>query len=345
MPMLRKSVVCREVAKGDSSPASELFLKTKMCKFFVQGRCARGSSCKFAHGEGDMTSLPDFSKTEMCIAFLRTGACANGERCRFAHHEVELRPRLQTRPVRTAAPAPPTPVAPRRESAMAADATTWSLNIGCKPVAARQLLREEQEQFQLDDIQEQVQQLQRVELRRQQTMQQHRELQNLLQDCNNNICPEQAAQLNEVAENLQRVAAVIQALQHLVPAPELGHPSVRKLGPPSVRTSWADASDRSAPHTPYDGDESPFASEGSAWSRQTTDDHDSQECIFGRQDTEDSQVSWNGEELDSSDSGVDEVDQACRWKVEVKNSFLTVVEDDSVDKPLRRSKSLSSLPW
>lgn len=98
--------------------------KTKMCEFFLNGKCKYGADCAFAHHESEIRNAPDLKKTRLCHAFskgrcddsdcnfahgqeeLRTtdfcfkktlcmwhskGTCANGERCRFAHGKPDLR--------------------------------------------------------------------------------------------------------------------------------------------------------------------------------------------------------------------------------------------------------------
>ena len=37
--------------------------RTRLCKFFAIGACAKGSACTFAHGMGHLREQPDFSKT------------------------------------------------------------------------------------------------------------------------------------------------------------------------------------------------------------------------------------------------------------------------------------------
>lgn len=98
--------------------------KTKMCEYFIDGRCRYGASCAFAHEESEIRAVPDLRKTRLCHAFsqgrcdskdcnfahgqeeLKTtdfcfkktlciwhakGKCANGDKCRFAHGSEELK--------------------------------------------------------------------------------------------------------------------------------------------------------------------------------------------------------------------------------------------------------------
>ncbi|CAK9036260.1 unnamed protein product [Durusdinium trenchii] len=66
--------------------------QTRLCKFFVMGKCTRGQSCAFAHGQDKLRQQPDFSKTRLCADFMELGSCAEGEGCKFAHGKSELRP-------------------------------------------------------------------------------------------------------------------------------------------------------------------------------------------------------------------------------------------------------------
>mmetsp|Transcript_45355 Transcript_45355/g.97238 ORF Transcript_45355/g.97238 Transcript_45355/m.97238 type:complete len:291 (-) Transcript_45355:184-1056(-) len=72
-------------------------VKTRMCSFFLQKKCLRGSSCKFAHHESELRSAPDYSKTRLCNAYLQTGVCPDEEACTFAHSHEELRVRESRR--------------------------------------------------------------------------------------------------------------------------------------------------------------------------------------------------------------------------------------------------------
>jgi hypothetical protein len=65
--------------------------KTKMCSFFEVGRCRKGESCGFAHGEAELGVLPDLTKTSLCLAW-KAGTCtSSAANCRFAHGKQYLR--------------------------------------------------------------------------------------------------------------------------------------------------------------------------------------------------------------------------------------------------------------
>lgn len=108
---------------GNSRAKGGLFLKTKLCKFNAMGMCARGSDCKFAHGDSELSKLPDFSKTEFCPVLLRTGMCPDGATCRFAHAQEELRPRVAERSLSSEAWSLQGGSAPERSSQQTAQQT------------------------------------------------------------------------------------------------------------------------------------------------------------------------------------------------------------------------------
>lgn len=67
-----------------------VFGKTKMCKFYILGVCARGSDCAFAHDATEMNQMPDLSRTKICKTLINTGDCDDPE-CTYAHNKEELR--------------------------------------------------------------------------------------------------------------------------------------------------------------------------------------------------------------------------------------------------------------
>jgi hypothetical protein len=66
------------------------FRKTKLCSYYLAGRCTFGSQCFYAHNPDDVQDAPDLKKTKLCIAW-QDGTCANGADCGFAHGAKELR--------------------------------------------------------------------------------------------------------------------------------------------------------------------------------------------------------------------------------------------------------------
>ncbi|CAE6918489.1 Zc3h6 [Symbiodinium sp. CCMP2592] len=75
--------------------------KTKLCKSFLQGKCAHGENCSFAHGDSDLRVTSGIYKTQMCN-FYERGHCKKGDRCNHAHGDADLRPSFspQKTPVR-----------------------------------------------------------------------------------------------------------------------------------------------------------------------------------------------------------------------------------------------------
>jgi hypothetical protein len=66
------------------------FRKTKLCSYYLAGRCTFGTQCFYAHNPEDIQDAPDLKKTKLCIAW-QDGTCANGSTCGFAHGAKELR--------------------------------------------------------------------------------------------------------------------------------------------------------------------------------------------------------------------------------------------------------------
>lgn len=65
--------------------------KTKLCSFFVEGKCRRGSACGYAHGTCELEVTPDLTKTSICFAW-KQGLCPNSaSKCPFAHGHRDLR--------------------------------------------------------------------------------------------------------------------------------------------------------------------------------------------------------------------------------------------------------------
>lgn len=70
---------------------SVIFHKTRICKFFSEGECPRGSACTYAHSEAQLQPSPDFFRTRLCFEFCWTGQCPAAGGCRYAHSQEELR--------------------------------------------------------------------------------------------------------------------------------------------------------------------------------------------------------------------------------------------------------------
>ncbi|CAK9008351.1 unnamed protein product [Durusdinium trenchii] len=65
--------------------------RTKICRFWVFGRCALGDDCNFAHSKDDLQEQPNLVATELCFQFMSRGTCRRGADCTFAHGVSELR--------------------------------------------------------------------------------------------------------------------------------------------------------------------------------------------------------------------------------------------------------------
>jgi len=73
------------------------FFKTKICKFWENNQCQRGSSCVYAHGAHELCEAPNLEKTALCFKVLKGGTCSNPD-CKFAHSVVELRASVSKAP-------------------------------------------------------------------------------------------------------------------------------------------------------------------------------------------------------------------------------------------------------
>mmetsp|Transcript_53132 Transcript_53132/g.124450 ORF Transcript_53132/g.124450 Transcript_53132/m.124450 type:complete len:228 (+) Transcript_53132:72-755(+) len=80
----------------ETKPPLVIFQKTKMCRFYQQGLCTRGSACMFAHDPAEIRPMPDFSRTRFCESFITKGAC-NDPTCTYAHNREQLRRRKPMR--------------------------------------------------------------------------------------------------------------------------------------------------------------------------------------------------------------------------------------------------------
>jgi len=70
---------------------SHILDKTRICKFYMDGRCTKGEACTFAHSPAELQPQPIFYKTRYCPELVRLGACSAGSSCSYAHSRDERR--------------------------------------------------------------------------------------------------------------------------------------------------------------------------------------------------------------------------------------------------------------
>lgn len=71
---------------------NKMMKKTKMCSFYMYGKCTRGEECMYAHNSLELQGKPNLRKTSLCPQFMESGYCewmSNG--CEYAHGLHELR--------------------------------------------------------------------------------------------------------------------------------------------------------------------------------------------------------------------------------------------------------------
>lgn len=90
MPQIVKVDQAKKVATSEKKAAKNKDLqKTRLCVYFLQGKCTYGSNCTFAHEAAEVKSVPDLRKTQLCTKFAE-GKCTN-KNCTYAHGEAELK--------------------------------------------------------------------------------------------------------------------------------------------------------------------------------------------------------------------------------------------------------------
>lgn len=60
-------------------------IKTELCRKFMQGLCAHGSKCNYAHGYPELRTAP-----KLCRMFMYNRHCTYGNTCRYLHSAVPL---------------------------------------------------------------------------------------------------------------------------------------------------------------------------------------------------------------------------------------------------------------
>ncbi|KEG01009.1 zinc finger protein, putative [Plasmodium vinckei vinckei] len=67
-----------------------LFYKTKICPWYIKGKCERRKTCLYAHAQNELRELPNLCKTSLCPKLKINEAC-NDKKCKYAHTNIELR--------------------------------------------------------------------------------------------------------------------------------------------------------------------------------------------------------------------------------------------------------------
>eukprot|EP00444_Apocalathium_aciculiferum_P049393 CAMPEP_0183509042 /NCGR_PEP_ID=MMETSP0371-20130417/9312_1 /TAXON_ID=268820 /ORGANISM="Peridinium aciculiferum, Strain PAER-2" /LENGTH=108 /DNA_ID=CAMNT_0025705551 /DNA_START=48 /DNA_END=371 /DNA_ORIENTATION=+ len=81
----------RQQQQGDARLLTQ-FMRSELCSFFeAKGHCIKGDRCQFAHGQAQLRSVPDLTKTSLCKKWLKFSCTVNGSECPFAHGWHELR--------------------------------------------------------------------------------------------------------------------------------------------------------------------------------------------------------------------------------------------------------------
>merc|ERR1712186_306486 len=65
--------------------------KVALCRFFESNQCRKGTSCPFAHGEAELQTRPNLSKTTICRNWMKRCCKLDAAECNFAHGERDLR--------------------------------------------------------------------------------------------------------------------------------------------------------------------------------------------------------------------------------------------------------------
>jgi len=82
--------ICAQTLSSSLPRSNTMFSKTKMCKFYIMGKCTRGKECQWAHDASDLRGTPDLHCTKMCKELLSKGRCLQPA-CTYAHGALELR--------------------------------------------------------------------------------------------------------------------------------------------------------------------------------------------------------------------------------------------------------------
>lgn len=67
------------------------FYKTRLCRFFIRGKCFKGAECSHAHSRSELNRKPNLMKTSLCRNWSASEVCEKGSECPYAHGAAELR--------------------------------------------------------------------------------------------------------------------------------------------------------------------------------------------------------------------------------------------------------------
>jgi len=82
----------KKIETETTKKMSKMMKKTKMCSFYMYGKCSRGEECMYAHHSHELQGRPNLKRTSLCPQFMEIGYCEwiySG--CEFAHGHHELR--------------------------------------------------------------------------------------------------------------------------------------------------------------------------------------------------------------------------------------------------------------
>ncbi|KAF4661371.1 hypothetical protein FOL47_006732 [Perkinsus chesapeaki] len=86
LPVFQLQPLVQQGGAERNSWDKERLHKTKMCTYFLRGKCKFGKECSYAHGSTELQARPNFYKTKMC----NKPKCNNWA-CPYAHSIYELR--------------------------------------------------------------------------------------------------------------------------------------------------------------------------------------------------------------------------------------------------------------
>eukprot|EP00931_Biecheleriopsis_adriatica_P022267 TRINITY_DN14355_c0_g2_i1.p1 TRINITY_DN14355_c0_g2~~TRINITY_DN14355_c0_g2_i1.p1 ORF type:complete len:222 (-),score=38.24 TRINITY_DN14355_c0_g2_i1:8-673(-) len=62
---------------------------TRLCSFFLAGKCKYNDQCAFAHDTDDLLEKPNLAKTKICYKWQRGRCGRSAAECRFAHGDLD----------------------------------------------------------------------------------------------------------------------------------------------------------------------------------------------------------------------------------------------------------------